>query len=128
MRIGIILLTAAALIGLGVLSDAVAVLLVGWFTFLQRNLPLVTVNASGVLSGLVVIGLTLVLVHIVAGTRRVPATLWRFRYSLYVLLAIVLMFAVGLSTIGLARHVGWLFSSPEPIFHSVPIYQQKWID
>ncbi|MCC6125148.1 MAG: hypothetical protein IT426_09320 [Pirellulales bacterium] len=39
---------------------------------------------------------------------------WRFRWTLSIVAALFLMFAVGYSTIGLARHIGWMATSKEP--------------
>ena len=41
---------------------------------------------------------------------------WRFRWTLAVLGVVVVMFVAGLSTIGLARHLGWMLSSSDPTY------------
>ena len=52
-----------------------------------------------------------------------PPRRWRFRWTLSIVAALFLMFAVGYSTIGLARHIGWMVNSNEPHYQ----LKTKWI-
>ncbi len=88
------------------LPAAVGCLLFGWFSFLRRNLPLVTVNWAGLATGLAILAITLAAMHVFFRSWR-P---WRFRWTVMIVLALAVLFAAGFSTIGLARHVGWLCS------------------
>jgi hypothetical protein len=45
-----------------------------------------------------------------------PARRWQFRWTLSIVLTVLLMFVVTYSTIGLARHVGWILSSDDAVF------------
>ncbi|MHB9005006.1 MAG: hypothetical protein ACYC6C_13290 [Coriobacteriia bacterium] len=114
----------------GVLAVAVAalvrpeirVLLFGWFAFLRDNLSRVTVNPTTVATSLAFVVVLLALAQYVGGwwsksrDSQASPRRWRFRSSLAVLAVVFLMFAVGLSTVGLARHVGWLLSSADGIY------------
>jgi len=103
-------------------AGVVRLLLFGWFSFLHRNLPGVAVNVVGVATGVVVFALTLGVVHWLGWSWRRGGvrTPWRFRWSLTVVLAVMVLFAAGFSMIGLARHVGWLFSTTAPTFAAPP--------
>ena len=90
-------------------------LLFGWINFLRRVVPQAEVNWPGILTGLVFVVLLVAVLHLFAGwCYRVgasPGRRWRFRWTLSMALALFLMFVAGYSTIGLARHVGWICSS-----------------
>jgi hypothetical protein len=115
----------AAIVGLSavavaaVLSEAIRLLLVGWVVFLWRNLWKVTVNPAGVATGVVAILLLLGATHYFChGWRRAmpgdsdsPRRPWRFRWTLSIVILLLVMFAAGFSAIGLARQLGWLLSS-----------------
>jgi hypothetical protein len=104
-------------------------LLFGWVSFIGRVVPRVEVSWVGVVSGAVFLGLLIVLLHLfarwcaqAAADPSAPPRHWRFRWTLSIVTALVLMFIVGYSTIGLARHIGWLCSSPDPLFETKVIY------
>ena len=114
------------LLVLSVASEEVRLLVFGWFAFLRRVLPQVTVNGSGVLTGLVMVVVLVGLIEGLArwgfrgsveGQQRLPRR-WRVGWTLSILLTVVLMFAVGYATMGLARQTGWLLSSPKPLHAS----------
>ena len=95
----------------------------GWFDFLHRIAPQVQVNWSGVATGLVLLALLVVLLHFfarwccsAAAGSSSPPRRWRLRWTLSMVLGLLVMFVVGYATIGLARHVGWLCSSRAPVF------------
>jgi hypothetical protein len=114
-------------------SEICRILLFGWIAFLGRTIPRATVNPSGVVSGLVAIALLIALVHYFGrGLLRAaptepgaPPRQWRFRWTLCFVVAVMLMFAVGYSAIGLARHLGWALSSSEPAY-SARVYGLEW--
>jgi hypothetical protein len=118
------LLLAAVLAALGCGPNAFAVgrvLLFGWFSFLRRTVPQVEVNWIGVASGAVFVALLVVLVDrcgrwFCRGMPAEPVRRWRFRWTLSIVLTVLLMFVVAYATIGLARHIGWILSSDDPVF------------
>jgi hypothetical protein len=42
-----------------------------------------------------------------------PPRRWPFRWTLSLLVLLLVMFAAGFSAVGLARHVGWLLTSSQ---------------
>ena len=113
------------LAGLAAVSSELGrTLLFGWIGFIVQTFPRARVNPAGILSGLVVFLLLVAGVHWLARSFRrqsedgTPApglavSRWRFRWSLSIVVAVVVMFAVGFSAVGIARHAGWLLSSEE---------------
>jgi hypothetical protein len=103
--------------------EAIGLLLFGWIAFLWQNLPRVTVNPAGVITGLVVVALLTGLLdylarwwcRVAAASPDAPPRRWRFRWSLSLVVTVCVMFAAGLSAIGAARQIGWLVSSDEPL-------------
>jgi hypothetical protein len=113
------------LIGLAALfREEPRLLAAGWALFLWHNLGLVTVNPAGVATGLVAILLLLGVTHylgrwcygVMPGGVDAPRRQWRFRWSLSVVILLFVMFAAGFSAIGIARQLGWLISSNEPVY------------
>lgn len=104
--------------------EIAAALLLGWVAFLRRTVPLVEINWAGVATGVVALGLLVGAIdrlgrwcfRAAEGAPGKQPRRWRFRWTLSMVLAIVMMFAVGYSTTGLARHLGWIFSSGEPLY------------
>lgn len=104
-------------------GDATGTVLGGWLGFLQRALPKVTMHSPAVISGAMILVLFTISVDGLArwfcrtsapkpdGAKR----RWRFRWTASIILGVSLMFAAGYCTIGLARHIGWLLSSREPL-------------
>jgi hypothetical protein len=96
------------------------VILFGWIGFIRRNFPKAIIEPAGVATGVVFLILLVgfieifarsILRSITSGTNAPPRR-WRFRWTLSMVAALFLMFAVGYSTIGLARHIGWMINSP----------------
>jgi hypothetical protein len=104
-------------------SEMTRTLVVGWIGFLGAALPKATVSWPAVISGLTIFALFTGMLDgfarwcCRAASRRPGAAprRWRFRWTLSIVCGVLLMFAVGYSAIGLARHVGWVLSSPEPL-------------
>ena len=108
-------------------------LVFGWVSFLWRTVPQAEVNWIGVATGVVFLVLLILVLHFsarwcyraVAAEPSSPQRRWRFRWTLSMVLALLLMFVVGYSTIGLARHVGWVVSSKAPLFDVQEIRHYK---
>lgn len=127
------------------ISEITRTLVLGWIAFLSRTLPKVTVNPVGVLSGIIALGLLAGILHgfakwwsrergVGGGQQSVEVPIpgfpvsgsphlaprsplsWRFRWTLGILVLLIVMFATGYSAIGLARQLGWLLSSDEPLY------------
>jgi hypothetical protein len=114
---GIALLTLCCL---PFLAEAGFYLVAGWAFFLARVLPQITVNANGVLTGLVgllafVAGLHLFARWFYAASPDGPSRRWQFRWTLGLTALVVVMFAAGIATVGSLHQVGWLITSPEPL-------------
>jgi prepilin-type processing-associated H-X9-DG protein len=124
---------------IGLLALAVAffseigrILLFGWIAFLGRTIPRATVNISGVVSGAVTLVLLVGLIHyfgrwLLRASSAEPGDVsrrWRFRWSLCIVGTVILMFAVGYASIGLARHLGWVFSSGS--MYAPRVYGSGW--
>jgi hypothetical protein len=124
-----LLAAAIVILLLGVVVDPRA-LLFGWLYFLIRNLPRMSVNPAAVISGAIFVALFVAAVQRggvsycrAASAKSGSDRRWCFRWTLMVLAVVVLMFLVGLATIGLARHLGWLLSSKQPIYEEKVSYK-----
>jgi len=130
-----LLLTAMATAVTVVLASSVCFsnappLAFGWLDFLLRNVHRVSINPTAVISGIVFIAIAVAAIH-GCGASLCRATSptsrsqrrWHFRWTLTVLAVVVLMFVVGLSTVGLARHLGWLLSSKQPTYEERVSYK-----
>ena len=119
-RIGcLVALIGAYALGAAIFSEIGRILLFGWIAFLGRTIPRVTVNPSGIVSGAGTLLLLVALVHyfgrwLVRASSAESGVLprpWRSRWSVSIVGSLILMFAVGYCSVGLARHLGWIFSS-----------------
>jgi len=98
----------------------------GWFSFLRRTLPEVSINWSGVGWVLLVSVIVLAGLHALGGwlyaqvqagrQDAAPMRSWRWRWTLAVYAGFGLVFSVVLGAAGLARHVGWLLDSKAPLY------------
>jgi len=92
-------------------------LAVGWAPFLARVAPLTKVDPGGIATALVCLGLLAAGGHAFLvwfyGTFRGPDHRWPFRRTASVVGVVVVMFAAGMATAGVAHQVGWLFGSGE---------------
>lgn len=112
-----ILLAAAALF-----REEVRTLLFGWFGFAVRTFPQARLNLPGMIGGLVFFAALAGALHYFAASLVVPRQhaesssprRWSWMWTLTSVSAVVLMFVVSFAAIGLARHIGWLCTSPEP--------------
>jgi hypothetical protein len=119
-------------VGAAIFSEIGRILLFGWIAFLGRTIPRATVNLSGVASGAVALLLLVALVHyfgrwLLRGSSAEPAAAprqWRFRWSFSIVGAVILMFVVGYASVGLARHLGWMFSSGS--MYVPRVYDTEW--
>ncbi len=119
----------AVFLGVGVLLLAVSApfevpfaLLFGWAPFLFRTLARITVDGPSMAVG----GLALVLfttgVHWAGrawrrrtGTPESVPPAWKLRYSLALVATVFVLFAAGISLIGMTHQVVWLLRADEPL-------------
>jgi hypothetical protein len=92
-------------------------LVLGWLFFLYRTLPRMTVDWPSVLVGCAALLLFTVGVHAAGRTwlrHSVAWPRWKLRWSITTVAVVVLLFAAGISVVGIVHQVGWLVTSPEP--------------
>ena len=121
---------AAVILVFGVLMKF-PLLAFGWAHFVARNFQEASVHPASLISGAVFVGLLVAAIHgcgssycRAVAAKSATAVRWRFRGTLAVLGVVVVMFVAGLSAIGLARHVGWMFSTADPSYEETVEY--KW--
>ena len=99
----------------------------GWFSFLQRTVPRLTWNWD--LIGLAILSAAIILFighKLLSGlSKNIAAargTQWRWpwKWTWSSLVALLLLFLVGMAVGGTAHQIGWLISSPEPLFERQP--------
>lgn len=117
-----------ACLGAPIPFEVVFYLSCGWALFLFRVLPQATVDLESVATGTVALGLFVVGLHsflrwlTVAwgevpnstaseGLGSVDARRWRFRWTAAISMVIVLMFAAGITMVGLTHQTIWMFRS-----------------
>lgn len=111
-------------------TDLVSVpgaILFGWFSFLKRMLPNVSISWSG--TGMVLLCSALILVglhsfsawlfgHAATALNRERGVTWRWSWTVSLYLAVWFLFAAIMGAVGVAHQVGWLVRSSEPMFKS----------
>lgn len=115
-------LVLAALVGPFEMLRAVVV---GWLFFLYHTLPRMTVDWPSVCVGCLALVLFTAGVHAAGrawrrGTPESPP--WKLRCSLALVAGVFLLFAAGLSLIGIVHQAAWLFTSPGPYYvQTIPL-------
>ena len=109
------------------IAQPLFVLLFGWAIFLYRTLPNATVDWLACTQAAVAVVLLTTVAHYFlrwlfgqirqaeTGSRRQ----WKFRWTLFSLVAVVFLFVAGISVTALAHQVGWLLASNEPWWTSI---------
>ncbi len=114
----LICLALAALIALFTLPFQLTLSVVfGWVLFLIHTLPRMTVDGPSVFVGCLALALFTAGVHVAGRAWRRNALAkppWKLRWSLATVVGIFLLFAAGISLIGIVHQAGWLLTSPEP--------------
>lgn len=116
-------------------TDIVAILVFGWIPFLRRVIPQLHVRWDMVISAAVY---TLVLAtggHFflrwlyreIRGSNQSDDALskWKWRWTLGGLLLILLMFAAGIATVGIAHQTTWLVRSPESLYRPEIVHRRN---
>lgn len=128
------LLTAIFVCCCGVMTtvgflDLPTALLVGWYSFLSRVLPRVTINWSGFataiicLGGLVVGGDRFARWFVARLPRNQPSATtarWKFSHTVRLVALVVVAFTAGVAVVGMVHQTAWLFTDPRPILRRAP--------
>jgi uncharacterized protein DUF1559 len=124
-----ILLVAAFITLLALAPDGTPrAVLIGWFEFLRRVIPNVTLDQRSTLFAAGAILLFAVGVHFTGRwwRRHLQATQgndikpWRLRWTLLAVAVVFLTFTAGIAMVGITHQTGWLASSPEPLVVTTP--------
>jgi Protein of unknown function (DUF1559) len=107
------------LLCLGMHADAILSLLFGWMWFLNRLSTSVRLDFHALITALVCLaGLTLgshlFLRWLTRGSEPASPTPWRFRSTALLVGLTVVVFAAGISSVGIAHQTGWLLTAPVP--------------
>lgn len=105
---GVVLAGTALLLG----WEAVGVVLFGWAGFLVRVIPRIEPDTPTVVTGCVALAGFALGVH-ACGRRRVNG--WRLRWTGMTVVAVGVLFGVGVAVIGIAHQVSWLATAGEPL-------------
>ena len=108
-------------VGIGAMSatgEAIVDLLFGWYSFLNRVLPLFTYDSSAlVVAGaaliLFTIGLHLVARKITRGANGEEPQRWRTTFA--VVAGLFVLFAAGISLVGITHQGMWLYTAERPL-------------
>ena len=98
--------------------DGPFVILFGWIPFLERVLPEVKPDGPSVVVGALALLLFGAGVHWFGRSWRGTANLggrWRIRWTVAIVLGVVLLFTAGISVVGISHQVAWLATSEQPI-------------
>lgn len=96
----------------------------GWIGFLSRVLPDVTIRWDGLVIFLGGLAAAAILAHFLLSglfrelKSRMPVTQarWRVRWTIVLLSSVILMFAAGISMVGITHQAAWLLKANEPMF------------
>jgi hypothetical protein len=94
-------------------------ILFGWIPFLERVLPEVKPDGPSMVVGSLALLLFGVGVHWLGwswrGTTSPAASRWRVRWTVTVVLGVILLFTAGISVVGISHQMAWLVTSEQPI-------------
>ena len=113
-----VLLVFSCLMGPIFILETPFMLMFGWVLYMNRVLPDVTVDPSGLATGLVCLTLFTVGAHAflrwLFGEVRGPGSPpWRWKWTGALVVSVILMFTAGMAATGVVHQVGWLLTSRE---------------
>lgn len=115
---------------LTVFLNLATVAVLGWISFIAQTLPRVRPDAASIATFLLCFGAFYGLVHFFGGmiythitSQRGEAKPWRAKWSGAIVCACVLLFAAGMSGVGLFYSTQQIAQSPEPFFTGVRRYR-----
>lgn len=94
-------------------------ILLGWLFFLFRTLPRMNADWPSVFVGCLALVLFITGIHWTGRALRRNATdtpRWKLRWSIGTVAVVFLLFAAGISLVGIVHQAGWLLTSPEPYY------------
>jgi hypothetical protein len=118
-KLAITLAAAAALIAVLAPFEVPRTLFFGWMFFLGRVLPRVAPDWGTVAVSGTALVLFTAAVHWLGRSwsrQARPGQAWRVRWSLSLVAVVFLLFAAGVAVVGITHQVGWLLTSPEPLY------------
>ncbi|CAN5477529.1 hypothetical protein BH11PLA2_BH11PLA2_17180 [soil metagenome] len=124
MKYGMGLLLAMIAVAAVVLLtvDGALMIVYGWVPFLARVIPQVTVDLPSAIVGVTAFTLFLAGVHLTG--RRIRPQTWKLRWTVAAVLGVVILFASGISFVGMIHQVAWLSTSEEPIVQQTVVRRQ----
>lgn len=96
----------------------------GWFLFLKRVLPSVSVSLSGIITAFAFLVLMAVIIQLLGTflirnirmkTEMTPLSGWRIRWTGFCLLLLVVAFTGGFAVVGVAHQSAWIVTASEGI-------------
>jgi prepilin-type processing-associated H-X9-DG protein len=98
----------------------------GWIWYLARTLPEIQIARSGVVTAaacllLLVVGMQYFLGWLYGELRKPTSdhaardSRWKWRWTLSLVVGVMLLFAAGTATVGVTHQLGWLITSNEPL-------------
>jgi len=90
-------------------------ILIGWIPFLGRVLPEAEPDGPSVLVGALALLLFTAVVHGFGRSRNRTAGRWRIRWTLALVLGVLLLFTAGISLVGITHQIAWLSTSEQPM-------------
>ena len=121
-----LILSSAALsllaVALLLAGPVLSALVFGWMHVMERAVPRIEVNVAGVATGLACIAAVVIALHYFAGWLYAEVRLkqartdwpasWRWKWTLCLIAAVMLMFSAGLAGVGLCRTTSWFLQTP----------------
>ncbi len=107
----------ASFIAIAVLTtiEGAFTILIGWIPFLGRVLPEAEPDAPSVLVGALALLLFTAVVHGFGRMRNRTVRKWRVRWTIAVVLGVLLLFTAGISLVGITHQIAWLSTSEQPM-------------
>lgn len=115
----IAIVVSFVLVAIATTIEGAFTVLFGWIPFLGRVLPEVQPDGPSVVVGALALLVFGVGVHWLGrswrGTSGPATEQWRARWTVAIVLGVVLLFSAGISIVGISHQVAWLATSEEPL-------------
>lgn len=102
----------------------------GWWYFLKRNVPQMTLNWNSILTGIICSALILIVAHWLLGALfkqiqkplkpDVPPRCWRWRWTVCMYAGLWLFFAIAFGAAGVFQQTTWLAEYRQPWYEAQP--------